>query len=239
MGSGLVSILGWAALLALATVMLCVPAALAMATWMARQRWRTSALFDVAILLPAGLPPALAGLAIWLGWRRPELPWLWAALRDWTPLQWVGATLAACCLLTLPWMVRLLRPAFEARDPMLAGVARTLGASAWRAWWTVSLPLARPALVSALALGFAVAFSEALIVMVAIAALTPEALPGRPDWLRLLATLRQALQDEQTWWLLAATAMAVSFVGVTLSEWGRRAWRRQAQRQRTQRQGPA
>lgn len=239
MQGGWLHILGWAGLLAAATVLLCVPAALALATWMARQRWRTSALLDVAILLPAGLPPALAGLAIWLGWRRPDLQWLWHALRDWTPLQWLLATLGACCLLTLPWMIRLLRPAFEERNPMLAGVARTLGASAWRAWWTVSLPLARPALVSALALGFAVAFSEALIAMLAIAALTPEALPGRPDWLAVRAALRTALQDEQTWWLLGAAAGGVSFVGVTLSEWGRRAWRRQLQRQRHQRQGAA
>ena len=143
MDFGVLRVLGWSGLIALATVLLCAAPALAWSTWMGRQRWRTSALLDVAVLLPAGLPPALVALALWLGWRQQDLAWLWEALAGWTPAHFMLTTLLACCLMTLPWMIRLLRPAFEEVDPWLVPAARTLGLSPWRTWWRISLPMAR------------------------------------------------------------------------------------------------
>lgn len=239
MDFGVLRVLGWSGLIALATVLLCAAPALAWSTWMGRQRWRTSALLDVAVLLPAGLPPALVALALWLGWRQQDLAWLWEALAGWTPAHFMLTTLLACCLMTLPWMIRLLRPAFEEVDPWLVPAARTLGLSPWRTWWRISLPMARPALASAMAMGFAVSFSEALIALLVMAALTPDTLRASPDWLSLARGLRLLLTHQQTWWALGAVALTVSLLGITLSEWSRRAWRRQLGRQRGTQRGLA
>lgn len=236
---GVLRILGWSGLLALSTVLLCTIPALGWSTWMGRQRWRTSALFDVAVLMPAGLPPALVATALWLGWRQQDVAWIWDRLAGWTPAHFMTATWMACCLMTLPWMIRLLRPAFEEVDPWMVPAARTLGITPWRTWWHISLPMARPALASAMALGFAVAFSEALIALLLLAALTPDTLRASPDWLTIARGLKAVLVHEQTLWGLGAAVFCVSVLGITLSEWSRRAWRRQLGRQRRTQRGMA
>ena len=45
-------------------------------------------------------------------------------------------------------------------DPVVEDVARTLGASEWRIYWTISLPLAKKALVSGGILAFCRALGE-------------------------------------------------------------------------------
>jgi molybdate transport system permease protein len=237
MDASVLSILSWSGLIALSTVLLCAVPALAWSTWMGRQRWRTSALLDIAVLLPAGLPPALVAAGLWLGWRQQDVAWLWRQLDGWTPAHMLLATLLACCLMTLPWMIRLLRPAFEEVDPWLVPAARTLGVSPWRTWWRISLPMARPALASAMALGFAVAFSESMIAVLVMAALTPDTLPASPDWLSLARALKGLLEHPHALWGLGAAVLTVSAVGITLSEWSRRAWRRQLGRQRRTQRG--
>ena len=47
-----------------------------------------------------------------------------------------------------PFFVKAARAGFEAVDLRLEAAARTLGASRWRVFWTVTVPLARPALLS-------------------------------------------------------------------------------------------
>ena len=53
-----------------------------------------------------------------------------------------------------------IRLAFEAVDPKLEEAAATLGASPWRVWRTVTLPLAAPGVLAGATLGFAKAFGE-------------------------------------------------------------------------------
>ncbi|HYR25026.1 MAG TPA: ABC transporter permease subunit [Aquabacterium sp.] len=210
------------ALLALA---LSAPLAIALAAWMARTRWPGRLLLDTLILLPLGLPPAVTGFVLLLG-LQPDAPlgfWLERHL-GWRPgIYPVGAALAAT-LMTLPLMVRMLRPAFEACDPLLIPVARTLGASAWRAWWTISLPLARPAVIAALALGLAVAWGESGATLVLAAALAPP--HGATVPVALLQALQQHPQGNEAAWELAGVSLGVAIVAVLISEWGRQHWRR-------------
>jgi thiamine transport system permease protein len=51
-------------------------------------------------------------------------------------------------------IIRVVGTAWEQLDPRLESAARVLGASPWRAIWEVTLPLLRPALLSALLLVF-------------------------------------------------------------------------------------
>jgi molybdate transport system permease protein len=60
----------------------------------------------------------------------------------------------------LPLMVRAIRLSIEAVDPRLEHAARTLGASSWRVFTGVTLPLALPGLLAGSLLGFAKALGE-------------------------------------------------------------------------------
>ena len=57
-------------------------------------------------------------------------------------------------------VIRVVGTAWEQLDPRLEGAARVLGASTWRAFWEVTLPLLRPALLSALLLVFMFDFTS-------------------------------------------------------------------------------
>ncbi|HEX9018296.1 MAG TPA: ABC transporter permease subunit, partial [Anaerolineaceae bacterium] len=57
-------------------------------------------------------------------------------------------------------IIRVVGTAWEQLDPRLEGAARVLGAPPWRSFWEISLPLLRPALLSALLLVFMFDFTS-------------------------------------------------------------------------------
>ena len=59
-----------------------------------------------------------------------------------------------------PFLVRSLQAGFESVDPTYERVAATPGVPAWRTFWRVSLPLARPALITGAVLCWTRALSE-------------------------------------------------------------------------------
>jgi len=72
----------------------------------------------------------------------------------------VRAACIASAIVALPLVARTARSAFEAVDPRLEAMARTLGMSTGRAFFAVTLPLARRGLLAALVLGFGRALGE-------------------------------------------------------------------------------
>jgi len=62
--------------------------------------------------------------------------------------------------MALPLMVRAMRLSIEAVDRRLVGAARTLGATRWRAFLTITLPLSLPGILAGAMLGFARSLGE-------------------------------------------------------------------------------
>lgn len=212
---------------ALATVLLSTPLALALATLMARTQWRGKWLVDSLILLPMALPPAVVGFALAesLGQGGGLGAWL-HALTGWRLHFFPTGAILAASLMTVPLMVRVLRPALEASDPMLLPVARTLGASRWQGWWTVTLPMAWPAVASAMALGLAAAWGESGATLVLFAILHPhEGAEGITAPVALVQALQRHADGLDEAWHLAWVSLGVALSAVLLSEWGRRHWR--------------
>lgn len=213
--------------IAVIALLIATPLSVALAWWMARGSWPGKALLDGIILLPLGLPPAVIGfwLVAGLAEHGPRGPWQ-AHDTGWAlPLYPAGAMLAAC-IMTVPMMARMLRPAFEALDPMLHPVARTLGASGWYAWRTVALPLTLPAIGSAMALGFAAAWGESGAVLVLAAA--AGALPAKADATLSLALWRTVSegQSRALAWEVASLSLGVAAGAILFSEVLRRQWLR-------------
>ncbi len=68
--------------------------------------------------------------------------------------SWRGAVLAAA-VMSFPLMVRAIRLALEGVDVKLEQAARTLGASRWRVFLTITLPLTLPGIIVGTVLAFA------------------------------------------------------------------------------------
>ena len=66
----------------------------------------------------------------------------------------------AMLFVSLSFLVDSAREGFEAVNPRLERVARTLGASPWRAFWRVSFPLAWRSILSGMILMWARGISE-------------------------------------------------------------------------------
>jgi len=140
----------------LAAMLAVLPLAYALAWLLARRRFPGRLLLDAIVHLPLVLPPVVVGylLLIAVGRGGPL-----AFLGDALLFRWTGAAVAAG-LMALPLMVRAMRLSIEAVDRRLVGAARSLGASPWRAFATVTLPLSLPGVLAGAVLGFAKAMGE-------------------------------------------------------------------------------
>jgi len=129
---------------------------LSVAYLLASRQWRGKELLDALTTLPLVLPPTVLGyyLLVVIG-RQSAL----GRLYEWifgTPLvfTWQAATLAALFHST-PLLIKFARAAFESIDPSFERAARNLGASEWKVFWRVTVPLARRSIFAAAALAFA------------------------------------------------------------------------------------
>lgn len=71
-----------------------------------------------------------------------------------------AALLIGHAVLLMPYAVRVTGAALTLADPALEEAARGLGATPWRAFRTVTLPLLRPGVMSAALLGFITSFNN-------------------------------------------------------------------------------
>lgn len=133
---------------------------LSIAWWMARYRGRWQGLLDGILTLPLVLPPTVAGFIILLviGKRGPVGRFLDLFGTN-IVFTWYAAVIAAA-VVAFPLMYKTSRGAFEQIDPNILNAARTLGASEWKVFWRVSVPLAWPGIAAATALSFARSMGE-------------------------------------------------------------------------------
>ena len=138
----------------------CLPVAFALAYVLARGRFAGKILLDAAVHLPLVLPPVVSGWLLLLAFgAHGPAGRLLAGLGVSVIFRWTGAALASG-VMALPLMVRAMRLSIEGVDRRLEGAARTLGASPWRAFVSVTLPLAMPGVLAGLVLGFARSLGE-------------------------------------------------------------------------------
>jgi ABC-type thiamine transport system ATPase subunit len=109
--------------------------------------------------------------------------------------------------------VRAARVAFEEVNPRFEQIARTLGASEWRVFFTITLPLAARGVVSGMLLAFARAVGE-----FGATILVAGNIPGRTTTLSVaIYNLVQLGRDEEAFRLLAV-AVAIAFIAVWTAE---------------------
>ena len=73
------------------------------------------------------------------------------------------AVLLGLCYIAFPFCVLTLYPQLTRLDPEITEVAQTLGASPWRTFWTVVVPVARPIIIAGFLLVFVFTLGSYLI----------------------------------------------------------------------------
>ncbi len=193
-----------------------LPLAYALAWVLARRTFPGRILLDALVHLPLVLPPVVTGYGLLLLFGRagPVGGWLEATFGITLTFRWTGAALAAG-VMALPLMVRAMRLGIEAVDERLVEAARTLGASRWRSFATIILPLSAPGILAGTVLGFARSLGEfgATITFAAN-------IPGETRTLPLaIYTALQVPGSDLAVARLAVLSVLLSLGALVLSEW--------------------
>src|SRR5579859_7495987 len=132
----------------------------AAAIWRANRRGIGPAVLDSLFLLPLVLPPTVVGFLLLLIFgRNGPIGRLLLHFGASVVFSW-PATVIAAAVVSFPLMYLSVRAALEQVDPHLLQAARTLGASEWRVFRRVELPLAWPGILAGTILAFARALGE-------------------------------------------------------------------------------
>jgi len=187
-----------------AATVLCVAVGVPVAVWLARGRSRWRFFVDVVLMAPLVVPPVVTGFGLLLVLRAVSAGLLFTL--------WAAALAAG--VVALPLLVRTVRAAVEQTDPGLAKVAATLGASPWRVFWTITLPISWRGMVGGAALAWARAFGEfgATIVVAGN-------MPGRTRTIPLAIWTSLQSKPLSSVVGLVVAALVLSIAAVALSEW--------------------
>jgi molybdate transport system permease protein len=133
---------------------------LSAASWRERHSGAAMAFVDGTCLLPLVLPPTVVGFFLLLLFgRNGPLGRLLLRIGASVVFSW-PATVIAAAVVAFPLMYLTARAALEQVDSRLLEAARTLGASEWRVFREVALPLAWPGVLAGTMLSFARALGE-------------------------------------------------------------------------------
>ena len=127
---------------------------------LARRQFFGKSLIEGLLLLPLVLPPSVTGygLLILFGKRGPlgQLLAHWGIQVVFTPL----AAVIAASVVAFPLLYQNTKAAFSSVDINMEKAARTLGAGELKVFFTVTLPMAAPGVLSGMVLAFTRALGE-------------------------------------------------------------------------------
>ena len=129
---------------------------------LARFEFFGKSILDGFLHLPLVVPPVVTGylLLILFGRRNGVFgPCLYETFGLSFAFNYKGAALASA-VVAFPLMVRAIRLSIESIDQNLEQAAKTLGAGPFRVFFTITLPLAVPGIISGIVLAFARSLGE-------------------------------------------------------------------------------
>jgi molybdate transport system permease protein len=139
---------------------------LPLAYWLAFSRWRGKFLAEAVVSLPIVLPPTVLGfyLLVALGSASPIGRWYHALTGSGLAFTFSGLVIGSI-IYSLPFSVQPMTTAFASVDRELLDASAILGASRWRTFWRIILPLSFPGVVTGFVLSFAHTLGEFGVVL--------------------------------------------------------------------------
>ncbi|MDN2483190.1 molybdate ABC transporter permease subunit [Vibrio agarivorans] len=138
-----------------------IPIGICLAWLLSRKQFFGKAIVDSIIHLPLVLPPVVIGylLLITMGRQGAVGGWLLKHFNIVFSFDWKGAVLA-CIVVALPLMVRSIRLSLDNIDRKIEFAAATLGASPLKVFFTITMPLMLPGIITGSMLAFARSLGE-------------------------------------------------------------------------------
>lgn len=201
---------------ALVSVAISLPFAVMAAYVLARLDFPGKTMLDAAIHLPLVVPPVVVGFALLVlfGTHGP----VGRVLDDWFGIvlafRWTGAALASA-VMGFPLMVRAIRLSIAAIDGRIETAARTLGGSRSWVFFSITLPLALPGVITGVLLSFARGLGEfgATITFVSN-------IPGETETLPLaIYSFTQIPGGDAQALRLSLVSVAIALAALAGSEW--------------------
>ncbi len=177
-------------------------------------------LFEWALLLPLAMPayiiaytytglfdvagPVQSSLRGWFGWEYGDY---------WFPeIRSLGGAISMLALVLYPYVYLLARAAFLEQSVCVLEVSRSLGNGAWRTFFRIALPLARPAIIAGLS----------LVLMETLADYGTVQYFGVDTFTTGIFRTWSGLGDDAAAAQLAALLMSFVFMLIILERWSRR-----------------
>ena len=186
--------------------------ALPLAFWLSRSQWRGKFLLEAIVALPLVLPPTVLGFYLLVAFgSRGFLGQFWLALFGHSLAFTFEGLVVASAIYSLPFAVQPLLASFESVDPKLLQASAVLGASRWRTFWRVVLPLSLPGVVTSVVLTFAHTLGEFGVVL-----MVGGNLPGITQTVSIAIYDRVQALDYSAANHLALILLLISFVVLSL-----------------------
>lgn len=140
--------------------------ALPLAYWLAASRWKGKFIVEALVALPIVLPPTVLGFYVLtaIGPLSPIGRWYHALTGSNLAFTFRGLVIGSV-IYSLPFAVQPTAAAFSSVDRKLLDASAILGASRWRTFWRVMLPLGLPGVLTGLVLSFAHTLGEFGVVL--------------------------------------------------------------------------
>jgi len=157
---GILGLAAFTTLMGVISTLVALPVGIAAAWLLARRSFSGKPVVETLLSLPLVLPPVATGfLLLQLFGLNSVVGRAFDRLGIEVVFTWKAVVLAMA-VMSFPLMVLTIRAGFEQVDTRYERVAATLGASPWRVFATITLPLATRSIVAAAILGFARALGE-------------------------------------------------------------------------------
>lgn len=185
----------------------------------ARKQFFGKSIVESLFLLPLVLPPTVVGFGLLILFGKKG--WIGSWLLEWFDFQvvftWIGAVIASI-VVSFPLMYQSASAAFQNLDVRLENAARTMGASEWKVFRTVTFPLAWPGLLAGLVLSFARGLGEfgATLMLAGY-------IPGKTDTIPMAIyfAVESGHMEKATFWVVIIVALGFSTI-MWLNWWSRR-----------------
>jgi molybdate transport system permease protein len=207
---------------AFACVFVTIPPALVLGWVLARCDFPFKLLIDGICHLPLVMPPVVVGYLLLIAFGRQGIlgPWLEIFGLQFV-FNWKGAVISSS-VVAFPLVLRAVRLAIEDIDPRVERIARTLGASPIRVFFTITLRMAMPGLIVGSLLAFARSLGEfgATITFVSNIAGETRTIPAA------IYTYLNQPDGEMAALRLASFSVIISLIALIVSEWSVKRLRR-------------
>ena len=179
-----------------------------LARWMARARFKGKAVAETIFLLPLVLPPTVVGflLIVVFGKNSPVGQAIEWVFKQPVIFTWWAAVIAAA-VVAFPLMYQSAKTGFEAVDGDIENAARVDGASEFKVFLFVTVPLAAKSLISGAILSFARALGEFGATL-----MFAGNIPGKTETTPTAIYLAIDAGNMQLAWLWVICMIAISFV---------------------------